>query len=112
VLQWLLLVAAVAGAVWTVVLLVAGSLSDDSTPRVAGAAVPLVLLVGGLVLGLVLALVCRVVLAGSAKGSAAAVDQELRRAVSSVSRELVVAPVEEELAAYTRLRAGLAKALK
>jgi hypothetical protein len=110
--QWLLILAAAVGAVWTIVGLASGSLSDDSTPHVAGIALPLVLLVGGVAVGIVLALVCRLVVAGTGRARAAAADQRLRTAVSSVAQELVVAPVQEELAAYSRLREGLGKALK
>ncbi|MFT4082698.1 MAG: YfjP family GTPase [Nocardioides sp.] len=111
VLQWLLVLAAIAGGVWTVLSAVSGTLSDDSTPKVAGIAVPLALLVGGVVLGLVLAVVCRLFVGGTARARAATADRRLREAVSGVSRELIVDPVDAELAAYGALQAGVAKAL-
>ncbi|WP_395693689.1 GTPase [Nocardioides sp.] len=109
VLQWLLLVAAVAGAGWTVALLVTGTLSDAL--QVAGVALPVVLLAGGLVLGIVLGLLGRLLAGRVARRRADRADQRLREAVSQVSRELVVTPVDAELAAYDAVRSGLARAL-
>ena len=43
-------------------------------------------------------------------GAPSSADQRLRAAVSEVSRELVVVPVEAELAAYTAVRAGVDRA--
>ena len=109
VVQWLLLLAAVAGLGWTGVLLATDTLSD--APEVAGVALPLVLLVGGLALGILLGLACRLVVAGSARRRAAQADQRLRAAVAEVSRELVVAPVDAELTACGVVRQGLDRAL-
>lgn len=104
-LQWLLLLAAGVGLVWSVAAGLSGSLPD--TVAVAGIALPLVLLIGGVALGVLLALGCRGLVAGTARSRAEAADRRLREAVSGVSTELVVRPVEAELAAYTRLRHGL-----
>ena len=109
VLQWLLVLAALGGAVWSVAALASGGLGD--LPRVAGVALPLVLLVGGVAVGVLLALVCRGLVAGTARTRAATADARLREAVSSVSAQLVVAPVRAELDAYTALRTGLGRAL-
>lgn len=111
VLQWLLVLTAAVGLGWTVLLVVSGTLGDDSTPRVAGIALPLVLLVGGILLGLLLALVCRFLVAATARRRAAVADKRLRAAVHEVTGELVVAPVEAELQAYTVVRNGLVAAL-
>ncbi|MDN4172650.1 50S ribosome-binding GTPase [Nocardioides sp. SOB77] len=111
VLQWLLVLAAAAGLVWTVLLVVSGTLGDDSTPRLAGIALPLVLLLGGVALGLLLALVCRFLVAATARRRAAVADKRLRGAVHEVAQELVVQPVEAELQAYTIVRNGLVAAL-
>lgn len=111
ILQWLLLAAAVGGLVWTGVLAATGKLQDSSTPQVGGVALALVLLVGGLVLGIVIGLLCRLAVAGVARGRAEEADQRLREAVREVSHELVVDPVEVELAAYTSVRTALGKAL-
>jgi hypothetical protein len=108
--QWLLLGAAVAGLVWTGVLLGADKLSDPDTPQVGGVALALVLLVGGLGLGLLTGVVSRFGVAGTARRRADAADERLRAAVAEVSRELVVAPVETELVAYTTVRSGVDRA--
>lgn len=111
-LQWLLIVAAVGGAAWTVALAVSGTLGDDATPKVAGVAAPLLLLAGGIVLGLLLALVCRGLVGLTARARAETAGKRLRAAVDEVADELVVKPLESELVAYTTVRTGLAKALK
>ncbi|MFT4265181.1 MAG: YfjP family GTPase [Nocardioides sp.] len=111
VVQWLLILAAVGGLVWTVAALASGGLGDDSLPHVVGVALPLALLIGGVVLGIGFALVCRVLVAGTARRRAAQADDRLRAAVSEVSHELVVAPVEAELTAYSAVRAGLSRVL-
>ncbi|WP_435742412.1 GTPase [Nocardioides sp. SYSU DS0663] len=112
VLQWLLVLAAAAGLVWTVLLVVSGTLGDEATPKVAGVALPLVLLIGGVLLGILLALVCRFLVAATARRRAAVADRRLRSAVHEVSQELVVRPVAAELEAYTAVRTGLATALR
>jgi len=109
VLQWLLVLAALGGAAWSVAALASGGLSD--LPRVGGVALPLLLLAGGVVLGVLLALLCRGLVSATARSRAAAADSRLRAAVSEVSAELVVAPVESELTAYTAVRTGLDRAL-
>lgn len=109
VLQWLLVLAALGGAAWSAAALASGGLSD--LPRVAGVALPLLLLGGGVVLGVLLALLCRGLVSATARSRAAGADGRLRTAVSEVSAELVVAPVEAELTAYTAVRTGLDRAL-
>ncbi|UDY24450.1 GTPase family protein [Nocardioides sp. Kera G14] len=111
VVQWLLILAALGGLGWTVAAFVSGGLDDDSIPHVAGVALPLVLLIGGVGLGIVFALVCRILVAGTARSRAARADERLREAVSSVAHELIVVPVEAELSAYSTVRAGLSRAL-
>jgi GTPase Era involved in 16S rRNA processing len=110
VLQWILILAAIGGAVWSMAALISGGLGDVS--KVAGVALPLVILVGAVVLGIVLAIVGRILVAGTARKNAAAADKRLRDAVAQVSEKLVVEPVQAELAAYARHREGLAAALK
>jgi GTPase Era involved in 16S rRNA processing len=112
VLQWLLILAAVGGAAWTAALAVSGTLGDDATPTVAGVALPLLLLGGGVALGIVLALLCRGLVGFTARARAEIADRRLREAVHRVTDELVVQPLEAELVAYTQVRTGLAKALK
>ncbi len=109
-LQWLLILAAIGGGVWTVAALVSGGLDD--VRKVAGVALPLAILIGAVVLGIVLAIIGRILVAGTARTRAATADERLRDAVASVSQTLVVEPVQAELTAYARHREGLNRALK
>jgi hypothetical protein len=111
-LQWLLILAALAGGAWTVALAASGSLGDDSVPAYRGIDLPILMLVGGVAVGIVLALVCRALVDVTARNRAAAADRKLRAAVHEVSAELVVRPVELELDAFRAVRTGLDKALK
>lgn len=112
--QWFLIVAALAGAGWLVALAATGwlQLPEPSTPKLAGLPVPTLLLLGGVALGVLLALLCRVLVGLTARRRARAADQRLREAVRTVTQELVIVPVEAELEAYTTVRDGLARALK
>ena len=114
VVQWVLLLAALAGVLWLLALAGAGflQLPEPPTPAVAGLPVPTLLLVGGVAAGVLLALLCRALVRGTARRRARAADRRLRESVDSVARELVVAPVEQELAAYTTVRSGIGRALR
>jgi GTP-binding protein EngB required for normal cell division len=114
VLQWLLLLVALAGLVWSAVLLADPWFGVDRphTPDVAGFPAPLLLLLGGVVLGVLLALVCRWLVSATARSRARSADRRLRAAIATVADELVVGPVRAELAAYDTVREGLARALK
>ncbi len=113
-LQWLLIVIALTGAGWLGALAVMAYLQapEPSTPRLGGLPVPTMLLLGGVALGVLLALLCRFLVAATARRRARGVDRRLREAVRTVSQELVIKPVEAELQAYTTVCNGLAKALK
>ncbi|MCW2766646.1 MAG: putative transporter [Nocardioides sp.] len=111
-LQWVLILAALGGAGWTAALVASGTLGDAGTPKLAGVAAPLLLFVGGVALGVLLALVCRLLVGLTARARAEAADRRLRAAVHGVTNELVVEPLQAELVAYTTVRAGLAKALR
>lgn len=114
VLQWLLITAALVGAGW-LALLAFGSyarLPEPPTPEWREFPVPTLLLLGGVAAGLLLALVCRLLVALTARRRAAAADRRLREAISEVSEELVIVPVREELDAYSQAREGLAAALR
>jgi energy-coupling factor transporter ATP-binding protein EcfA2 len=112
--QWVLLLAALAGLAWSAVLLADPWFGVDrpETPDVVGFPVPVLLLLGGVVLGLLLALMCRFLVSATARSRARTADRRLRSAISTVADELVVGPVRAELAAYDTVREGLARALK
>jgi GTP-binding protein EngB required for normal cell division len=114
VLQWALLLAAVVGLVWSGVVLFDPQFGVErpDTPDVQGFPVPVVLLLGGVVLGLLLALLCRYLVSATARSRARAADRRLRSSISAVAEELVVTPVRTELAAYDEVRESLAHALK
>ena len=110
VLQWLLILSALGGAVWLAALAVMAylQLPEPTTPDVRGIPVPTLMLVGGVLLGVLLALaVPGPGVPDRPSAARRAVDRRLRTAISTVSQELVVAPIEVELAAYARARAGL-----
>ncbi|WP_244932003.1 YfjP family GTPase [Nocardioides sp. W7] len=109
VLQWLLLLGAIGCGVWAVL---AAADVTAAAPEIGGLSVPLVAAVACLVVGIVLALVCRGAVAGAARERAETVRKRLETSISEVATELVVRPVEQELAAYGALRSGLDQALK
>ena len=114
ILQYALILSAIVGAGW-LALLAFGAyarLPEPPTPEVGAFPLPTLLLLGGIVLGLVLALVCRWLVAATARKRARAADRRLRTAISEVSAEMVVAPIEAELASYSAVREGLTSALR
>ncbi len=114
VLQWALLLAALAGLVWSGVVLLDPQFGVDrpDTPDVQGFPVPVLLLVGGVVLGILLALLCRFLVTATARRRARTADRRLRASIAAVAEELVVTPVRDELAAYATVRDGLDRALR
>jgi len=112
--QWLLVLAAIAGAAWLGVLAVMSYVRspEPDVPEVGGISVPLVLLTGGVVLGIGLALLCRFAIRMSARRRARVADQRLRSAIESIADELVVTPMQDEIAAYVACRDGVATALR
>lgn len=113
VLQWLLVLGVLGGALWLGLLAVFDYLrvGEPTTPNLGGLPLPTVLLIGGVALGVLLAVVCRFLVAATARRRAASVDRRLREAIHQVSADLVVSPIEAELAAYERVREGLKRAL-
>jgi GTPase Era involved in 16S rRNA processing len=115
--QAVLLLGAVAGGVWLLALAAApvfGSHLADAPTVDSGdnsISVPVVLLVVGVVLGIVIAAVCRSFAGLMARSRARAADRRLRGSIADVTEELVVAPIEDELEAYRRARHGLNDAL-
>ncbi|MFC0221667.1 YfjP family GTPase [Nocardioides zeicaulis] len=114
VLQYLLILSAIVGAGWLGLLALNSyaRLPDIPTPEVGAFPLPTLLLVGGILLGLLLALVCRWLVAMTARKRARTADKRLRDAISEVSQEVVVAPVQAELASYAEVREALSAALR
>ncbi|MGZ4429072.1 MAG: GTPase [Nocardioidaceae bacterium] len=112
--QWLLILAAVGGAVWLGVLAVMGYLQvpQPSPPAWRGLPVPTFMLLGGVALGVVLAVLCRMFVGLAGRQRAAVADQRLRSAIGEVADRLVVEPVQAEVEAYRATRAALAQALR
>jgi GTP-binding protein EngB required for normal cell division len=107
--QWLLLLAAVVGAGWLGALALLSYLrvSEPPTPDVAGFPIPTLLLLGGVVAGILLAVACRVLVGRSARKRARRADRRLHAAVDEVADELVVAPLAAEVDAYAVTTEGL-----
>ena len=113
-LQWLLVLLALAGAVWLAALAVLGYLQvpAPATPGYRRVPWPTLMLVGGVVAGLLLAFTCRVVVRLSARAKARSADRRLRAAIADVTERLVLEPIEAEVEAYAATRSGLEAALR
>jgi GTP-binding protein EngB required for normal cell division len=112
VLQWLLVATALVGAGWLVLLALGGylQLPQPSTPRWRGLPVPTLLLVGAVLLGLLLAAIGRAAARAAAVARRRRAESRLRSGIESVAREMVIEPVEAELARHARARDALARA--
>jgi predicted GTPase len=112
VLQWLLVAAAAIGAGWLLLLAVGGylRLPDPGTPSWRGLPLPTTMLVGGVLLGLLLALVGRTIARGGARARRRRAESRLRAGIEVVARDLVLEPVEAELARHARAKDALARA--
>ncbi len=109
-LQALLAATVVAGALWLVGLyaLTLLRLPEPEPPQVGVLPLPTVLLLGGILAGLVLALLARFLAVIAARRRRARAEARLRESVDDVAETLVLAPVRAELAAYSALRGAVA----
>ncbi|MBA3233548.1 MAG: hypothetical protein H0T17_06345, partial [Propionibacteriales bacterium] len=110
--QWLLVAVALVGAGWLLLLAFGGylRLPDPATPTWHGIPLPTALLIGGVTLGLLLALVGRTLARGGAVVRRRRAESRLRSAIEPVADRLVLDPVAEELARHERARDALARA--
>jgi GTP-binding protein EngB required for normal cell division len=111
-LQKLLALAAAAGALWLLGLVALGYLQLDDvlpTPELEGIPIPTLLFGGGLLAGLLLALIARWANGIGAGRRARVAGRSLAKRVEAVAEELVVTPVREELDARARLCEALSR---
>ena len=111
-LQWLLAVTAVVGGLWLLVLAFGSylRLPDPPTPDFRGVALPTMLLAGGLILGLLLAMVGRTVARAGARMRRRRAESRLRKAIKEVADSLMLKPIEEEVQRHHRAREALERA--
>lgn len=112
-LQALLAGAALVGALWLLGLFALDylRLPDPPVPRWEGFPLPTLLLVGGLVMGLVLAFVSGLLARVGAARRAATVRRRLRGRVAEIAESILIGPLTEELEARERLCGSLARVL-
>jgi len=111
--QVLLAVGAVAGIVWYLVLWGMSALAFPmpDPPLLGGLVpVPFVLVVGGVVLGLVLAALARALAGIGARRRAATVERRLRESIATVADDYILAPVAEVLERHRSTREALVRA--
>ncbi len=113
-LQWLLFLIAVVGGLWLAALAFFSylRLPEPRDLDWRGLPVPTLMLLGGAVLGVVVAAACRYAASVSARRRAARADNRLKSAIAVVTDELVVEPMRQEVDAYTRCRDGAKAALR
>ena len=107
--QLVLALLTVIGALWLAVLVVLGwlALPAVDTPRVGSVPVPLLLLVGGLVLGLGLSAAARWFAVIGARRRAERIRRRLFDAVAAVAESRIMAPVREVLTRHKTTREAL-----
>lgn len=110
--QIVLAVGAVVGAVWLALLAFGAylQLPDVPTPDYRGIPIPTGLLIGGILLGLLLALIARRLASIGGARRARTVRKTAEEAVAGVSHELIVAPMQSELDRRDELRGHLERA--
>ena len=112
--QLVLAAVALAGLLWLALYVVLGFLQLDlvvgDPPTWGVVPIPLVLLVGGVLAGVLLALLSRWVARIGARRRARVMDQRLRASIERVARERIVLPVERVLERHAATRTALRRA--
>ncbi|MBB6345345.1 GTP-binding protein EngB required for normal cell division [Nonomuraea muscovyensis] len=111
-LQWLIFAAMVAGAVWLGALFGLDylQLPEPPVPTLGEVPWPTVLLVGGALAGVVVALLARLAAWVGGRRRARRTARALRAAIGEVGAAYVLQPVEAELDRYARFRAAVERA--
>ena len=112
-LQTALATAVAVGALWLLALLALDYLRLDDVlpvPEANGVPLPTALLLGGIVAGVALAFLARLVNGAGARRRARAAGRSVRARVEVTGEKLVLEPVERELEAYERFCAAVVKA--
>jgi GTP-binding protein EngB required for normal cell division len=112
-LQWLLALVALAGALWLLVLVALGFFQLDDVvplPRVQGIPVPTLLLAGGLLAGLLLALFARPLVGLRARRRRRAAERRLRAAIDAVAADELLGPMADVREDADRFAAAVAAA--
>lgn len=108
VLQLLLAVSVLAGAAWLTALAASGWLQIDvAVPAWGPVPVPLALFAGGIVGGLVLAAIARLIARGGAVRRRSLIEQRMDKAISAVAKEHVRDPVAAVLQRHKQTRQQL-----
>lgn len=112
VIQWLALLVAVGGLVWLGVLAVLGYLQMPvpEAPKVEGWPIPTLMLLGGAVLGIFLALTSKFLALAGANGRGRQARRRLRDSVAATAQALVVEPTEAEVSVSLAFREALKQA--
>ncbi len=109
ILQWLALLTALGGFAWLGVLAALGylQLPVPAVPLVQGWPVPTVMIAGGALLGIVLAILAKFIAGAAARARGSAARKRLEAAVAAVAADLVVEPVELEVSRLASFNAAL-----
>ncbi|TAP27107.1 GTPase [Arthrobacter sp. S41] len=112
--QWVALLAALAGALWLAAYPVAGYFQFDlpEAPRIEGIAVPTLVLVIGVLLGVVLGIGCSFVNRIVAKVKRRKALKNIQRSVSGLVRTAIVDPVDQYLNIYNSYAELISSAAK
>jgi GTP-binding protein EngB required for normal cell division len=113
-LQWVIALAVIAGVLWLLALVLFGFLQVDDVvpvPDYRGIPIPTLLLLGGAFAGMLLALLARLVNGVGARRRARKAERSLRARVETVADDVVIGPVEQELAVRDRLYDAVGRAL-
>jgi GTP-binding protein EngB required for normal cell division len=107
--QLVLMLAAVVGLVWLVLLAITGwlKLPEPGTPYLGPIPVPTLMLLGGLVIGALLGLVVRLVAGPAARRRAQRASKRLAAAVEAVAEQRVAAPAQQVLDDHRATREAL-----